>query len=354
MSVHIRFLQAHHGDCILVTVEDDDKTTRILIDGGPSYTFRPRAITDSRDADLKKVLTSIKEKGGCIDLVILTHVDDDHIGGLIKAFESREALPAMAKRVIFNSGSLIHEYFKTPIDSEKDIQGNFEQLQETSIAQGNTLERLLLDKGIWHREVVQQGNRFDVDGCRLVFLAPNENELQALLAKWVKEDESQLTSESDKDWKFSYETLLDGDSFTQDKSVTNGSSLSFILNVGEKHYVFLGDSHPETVVEGLVSLGYSSVNPLVAELVKVSHHGSKSNTNLKLLQFIQSSRYVISTNGLKHGLPNKVTLARIHKVWPESTIFFNYVNLPKKIYSDIELKELGGRVQGIQEEFNFA
>jgi beta-lactamase superfamily II metal-dependent hydrolase len=35
-----------------------------------------------------------------IDLVLLTHVDDDHIGGLLKAFEYPDYLPKITKKSV--------------------------------------------------------------------------------------------------------------------------------------------------------------------------------------------------------------------------------------------------------------
>lgn len=354
MPVSVRFLKAHHGDSILITVETEEKNLRILVDGGPAFTFKPRVMGDPRDGELKKVLADLKKNYQKIDLVIMTHVDEDHIGGIIKAFESKDALSELAKLVVFNSGRLIHEYFNETADPENDIHGNFTQAQTTSIAQGNTLERLLTDKGIWRQSIVKQGDIIDFESCKLFFLSPNEKELKRLLGQWVKEQKAPFTSAENTDWSQSYEDLLASDTFTEDDSKTNGSSLSFLLTVGGLNFLFLGDAFPTTVVEGLKELGFSPDNPLNASLVKVSHHGSKGNTNAEMLASIECSKYVISTDSSRHGLPNKVTLARIHNASPNAEVLFNYKSAFMNLYSNKEREELGVKIQVLSGELKFA
>lgn len=349
MSITIRFLKSFHGDCIFITITSEGEEERILIDGGPAATFSSGA-----QGELRNLLLELDEKNKQIDLVILTHVDDDHIGGLIKAFEAKDGITKLAKKVLFNSGRLIHNYFNVKHAPEKDIIGNFSQSQNTSVAQGNTLEKLLENEGIWHEKAIVQGDVYSLNHCKLHFLSPNKQDLEKLLEKWESEQLSPFTSASKKDWKLGYDELISQDKFVEDKSKTNGSSLSFILTVNENNYLFLGDSHPSTIVEGLINYGCQQKNPLPVEICKVSHHGSKGNTNLELLSLINCSRYVISTDGSRHGLPSKVTLARIHYVKPNAEILFNYAAVITDVYSEEEIKQLENKLIGLSGEIRFA
>ena len=349
MPISVRVLKAFHGDCIFITVESGAVTERILIDGGPEATF-----SAFPQGELRALLNELEAHGKQLDLVILTHVDDDHIGGLIKAFEVKNGLTKLARKVIFNSGRLIHEHFKVQADPEKDILGNFTQSQDTSIKQGNTLERLLTGLGIWHNSLIKQGDKYSLQGCELIFLTPNESELKKLLGKWEKEHHSPFTSASNTDWKGDYKSLLDQDEFKQDASTPNGSSISFILKVGSKNFLFLGDAHPMSIAQGLALLGYSADAPIEAEMVKLSHHGSKGNTNLELLSMISCFKYVVSTDATRHGLPNKTTFARIHSNNSKAVIFFNYESIISGIYSKDELAQLRGHVMALPGELTFA
>ena len=349
MPVSVRVLKAFHGDCIFITVESGAGTERILIDGGPQVTFGA-----SPQGELRALLNELESQGKEIDLVILTHVDDDHIGGLIKAFEVKDGLTKLARKVIFNSGRLIHEHFKVEVDPSKEILGNFTQSKNTSINQGNTLERLLKDLGIWHESVIKQGDKCSLDGCELLFLTPNENELKKLLVKWEREQPSPFTSASNTDWRKSYKELLEQDIFKEDDSTPNGSSISFILKVCEHNFLFLGDAHPTSIIQGLATLGYNAETPIKAEVVKLSHHGSKGNTSLKLLSAIDCSSHIVSTDATRHGLPNKTTFARIHSKNSNAVILFNYNSVISSIYTNDELTQLKNHVMALPGELSFA
>ncbi|MEH6945441.1 hypothetical protein, partial [Bacillus sp. JJ722] len=56
---------------------------------------------------------------------------------------------------------------------------------------------------------------------------------------------------------------------------------------------------------------------------------------------IVSDRYLISTNGETHGLPNKETIVKVAKSRDKETIFyFNYSNVFTKLLTNKEIKEL--------------
>jgi beta-lactamase superfamily II metal-dependent hydrolase len=346
----VKFLRALHGDAVLVTCKSQTGTTRILIDGGPPTAFRARRPGAYRDGALKSALDKLRSADEYIDLLVLTHIDDDHIGGLLKAFEHPDYLGKMVRKVLFNSGQLIHEHFKTPLQQTKEVFGNFENNADTSVNQGVSFEKHITNLGIWDRCLVWQGTEYDVNDVKLRFLSPNLANLHQLLEKWEDEQHDAFTSSSSTDYNENYKSLLVTDQFCPDKSVHNGSSLAFILEHEGKRLLLLGDAFASTVNEGLQALGYSNQKPLKVNLVKLSHHGSSANTDINLLSLIDSDVYVISTDGSRHGLPNKRTLARVHAAKPVATIYFNYPELINRIYSPDEINLLDGRLEGIDEE----
>lgn len=62
---------AENGDAFLIS---SDKTN-ILIDAGYARTF---------DSYIRQDLEEIASRGACLNLVIVTHIDADHIGGIIR------------------------------------------------------------------------------------------------------------------------------------------------------------------------------------------------------------------------------------------------------------------------------
>ena len=98
----IQLLQANYGDAIHLRVRENRNQYRnILIDGGTkdTWTFKNKN-NKTEDGALKKFIKQIRDKKEFIDLLILTHIDDDHIGGVLKWFED----DGQAKDLVKKSG----------------------------------------------------------------------------------------------------------------------------------------------------------------------------------------------------------------------------------------------------------
>ena len=90
----------------------------------------------------------------------------------------------------------------------------------------------------------------------------------------------------------------------------------------------------QVIIDSLTDLGYSEENPVKADYVKLSHHGSKSNTSIELLNLIRSDRFLISSNSDSHQLPDKRCLARIIACKEKPALYFNYPELISKIFTE--------------------
>jgi hypothetical protein len=185
----------------------------------------------------------------------------------------------------------------------------------------------------------------------ITILSPQEEQLRSLAKKWEHEESNLFTSGPSNDYGYSLDELLESDVFEEDKSVHNGSSIAFLIESGDAKALFLGDAHAPTICTSLRNLGYSEEEPLTVGLCKLSHHGSKANTSMELLSLIKSEVFIVSTNGLRHGLPNKRTIARIKAVSPNSSVLFNYPGLKERMFNTEELNDLGPFVQDIRRHF---
>jgi len=340
MSLAITVLPANHGDAIFVQAGIDKQDPfRILIDGGPAACYQRTQGFKQISGPLHATLTALSSRSDALDLVVLTHVDNDHIGGLLKAYQNESFLPVIGKEVWFNSGRLIARQLGDGVEPEGSqlILQRSGSDRLTSIAQGVLFDDLLDEAGVRPRALKVAGQRIDFRHGEIQILSPDEDGLRALLAKWEKERPDSLTSSHENDYKSSLGDLLQGDEFEEDTAVHNASSISFLISSGNAKALFLGDAFPSTVCASLRKLGYSEQNPLHVGACKVSHHGSKGNTSPELLSLIRSDGFIISTDGSRHGLPNKVTVARIMDMAPESKVLFNYPQLKKLIFSHDEL-----------------
>ncbi|MBA1233562.1 MBL fold metallo-hydrolase [Pseudomonas stutzeri] len=347
MSISVRILQANHGDSILVTHEGSNSAFNVLIDGGNGPTFRygPR---ERYAGALCLALDELKAKRQHIDLAILTHIDDDHIEGLKRAFGAPGYLGEMVRSIWFNSSRLITNHFNAPEIPANNIYLS-DDSPETTVKQGKDLETLLAEIGCERAPLIMAGQKYVKGPFTFTILSPDKEKLQKLLHKWPEEADTGETSTQATDYALSLEDIWANDSFKADTSVYNGSSIAFILEADGKSMLFLGDSHDEIIVRNLRALGFSEKKQVKAELVKVSHHGSQHNTSLELLSLIESQRYIISTNGLKHGLPSKRTIARIIAS-SDGVISFNYKDVLTPLLLDHEVARYLSRFEVIVDD----
>ena len=352
--VKIKNYPARNGDAFLIA--DSSSNFNMLVDGGYAETFDQHIAAD---------LKCIQAQGGELGLVIATHIDADHITGLIKFFDKNgnSQSPAIipVNEVFHNSfrclvtrSNLKHEVTEDDISLIEEIRTrgypppapNTVSEQEISARQGNSLAKLLQDGGYkWNTSdgtLAIGGNgltHIQFPTAKIEILGPTTLQLERLKKWWIREIRRLgITGTLENlDDVFEYmcadeqsmltEQLLsaaDGDLkqlHVPDTSVTNGSSISFILEIEGQRLLFLGDSWANEIVTALKSRGR-----MMYDAVKISHHGSVRNTNQELLQLIDSPHFFISTNGDQHNHPNFAVLKAIVQR-PASfkrTLHFNY------------------------------
>ena len=73
LMIKLHVIQAEFGDCFILESRSGEKTATLLVDGGPHQTFNKH---------LKPTLQRLRLNGK-IDLIVLSHIDNDHIIGLL-------------------------------------------------------------------------------------------------------------------------------------------------------------------------------------------------------------------------------------------------------------------------------
>ncbi|WP_282076214.1 ComEC/Rec2 family competence protein [Maribacter aquivivus] len=293
-------LPAYNGDSILIKTFDENKEEFIiLIDGGTPSTF---------DYSLKKNLKGISK----INLLVLTHIDSDHIGGLIRFLKN-----SLIDKIE------IDEFWINQPDSGLNQTTNKKSL--ISVRQAENLKTLIKGKKPHSkiREITFEDNIINIKGLEFTILSPTVEIKDKFYEAWEKEKsllnqenlETNISS-STVDYSKSLKELSKID-FKPHSSINsdiyNSSSIAFVLKCPDVNLLLLADSRAEIITESLKQLGYNTETPLEVDYVKISHHGSLNNTSQELLSLIKSSNYLISTNGgtASHKHPSRETIARI-------------------------------------------
>lgn len=353
--LNIEFLPALNGDCIFISLKDDKF---LLIDGGFVSTY---------NTILKKKIKTIKESGKKLDLVIVTHVDSDHIRGILKLLGGEYA--DLVKRLWFNSGEVLSNYFDSNNVQDKINLIETQNIsQEISIKEGIKLEDKINELNLKIDSPIKSVSYDSVEGLEFIIISPNENSLKELNEKWndvlneeLKSDSSSVIGAEKNDYDKSIEELIQNP-FSSENSIANGSSIAFILKYNELKFLFLADSHMDVIIDSLKKLEDTYGNPLKVEFVKLSHHGSKKNINEEFLSLVDTKTYLISTNGSpKHNHPNKETLAKIinfHKSKGKDCEFiFNYPQRGplKEIFNELDFRQINDTFFDVEynEKYNF-
>lgn len=305
-------LHAYHGDCILIkTYDADGNEFVILIDGGTAQTFR---------YTLKEELKTISH----INLLILTHIDSDHIAGLINLFNNSMIAEVRIDEIWMNNPDLVE------VSTGELITWK----------QGDTLLNLIRKKKpeVKITQITTENEIINKNGIEFTILSPTVEIVTELHNRWeeLRESKKKDNKTNVSSFENSYTTSLRDLSkvpFVPDKSIKddifNSASISFLLKCFDISLLLLADSRPEIIIQSLRARAFSEEKPLTVDYVKVSHHGSLNNTSQELLSLIKSKNYIISTNGGTHRKhPSRETISRIvynsNRDNERLNMFFNY------------------------------
>jgi hypothetical protein len=349
----IEMLPAAHGDGLLVTYGAPGDLYHVLIDGGPYYAYRSKKFVERKT--LSRRIQELVDAGGRLELLVITHIDADHIEGPIKLLANRSPRPEI-QDVWFNAWQHLSPQ---PDDRLGPVQGEI-------------LSALIRQEGLpWNVTSPFDGGPVVVrpdkalpaatlpGGLRLTLLSPTPAMLTKLAKVWEKELHKEgLDPDSPEealgrlkassrlrpddylgDERPDVETLAEEPS-ENDDTPANGSSIAFVAEFEGKRCLFAGDAHPSILRASIEKLlDELSESRLRLDAFKVPHHGSKSNLSRDLLELLMCKRYLVSTNGSYFGHPDKEAIARIIVHGGEnSTLYFNYRSKENAIWDDAVLK----------------
>jgi len=357
--VEVEIHPARQGDAILVRCPTESGRFNILIDGGVRATYSERLVHR---------FAAIQAEGERLDLVVVSHIDTDHIGGILELFKANglsSAPQVIGVGEVWHNGyrhlglegrNATEEEKRAVLSQVANVGEPGGSEERISVKEAETLSSLISKNEYqWNSSfngaAIVAGSRVVLrPGLAVSILSPRSVELKRLARIWksglamkgvnqsviapefeaVFELELPLISDgedSEGDTPISHsesDEVPDPSAFREDNSAVNGSSIAFLLECIGRRLLFLADAHPSVILDGLRHQ-FERSQPVEVDLIKVSHHGSRNNTSSGLVEAVWSPINVISTDGTKHEHPHAEAMLRIVGASKAgSSLVFNY------------------------------
>ena len=351
MKTTFKTIQSSIGDCIFLLLSSKGKQFSIMVDCG---SFE-KPIQQFVNENLKNE----------IDLLIVTHIDNDHIIGVTDMLSRG----VKVNRIIFNcyqrSGTGKELVFSESqlerlreIGNEMglivdDVVGGFDSRSGKTAMKG--LAATILEnpglKQVWDKEYTISGTQVDLkEWGTITFLSPTMTEIKKLdkefrhvlfdelnvdnaMGKWNKQenlfeimlryatlqDSAKVLMKKTETTKKETNVVILEDRLiqaamepveTNQITPANQASLAFVWEKDGHRVLVMGDANPDVVVKGLQKHYEGQNFPVLFDAIKVSHHGSHYNTTQKLIQCADTEHYFF-TGGQELKRPSEAALGRI-------------------------------------------
>ena len=331
---NIEMLPAGHGDCLWLEYGDGAKTWRLLVDCGTRSTF---------NKFLRERIGKQAQAERQFELFILTHIDDDHIGGGIALLKEAKDLGVSFADVWFNGWQHIRKF-------------GFLNAKQGEVFTELT-EKLGLNWNHWQDGqaiVLPKDRPLPVctlpGGMVLTLLAPNEEKLAALAPKWKKEIAALGKIAGEGGFLAAQAPLRGTDStdvaalantrFEPDDAANNGSSITVLAEYQGRSVLLGADAHAPLLVSSIKKLlEQRGQARLKLDAFKLPHHGSEKNLSKELMLLLDCKAYLVSTNGSTFNHPDRVAISRVIRFGGERPrLFFNYESAVNVVWKDAALQ----------------
>jgi hypothetical protein len=333
--------RARKGDCLLLHFGSEEQPGVAIIDGGPKGVYLPQLkprllqIREARNLDDDEVLP--------VDLLMVSHMDDDHIQGILELTREMIDGDVAPLRVL----SFWHNSFDDIIGNRPDeltaaVKAGFgEASLDGGLPANATLDPVngagplseeTLRSGLKVLASINQGHRLRADARRLEFPlnpefdeklilarrkpAPVADGLAFVVAGPMQAEVEELQKKHD-EWleaqQASKKTGAAALAAYVDDSVTNLSSIVVLARFGAKRMLLTGDARGDRIIQGLEKVGLLKPGGRMrVDVLKVPHHGSASNLDVDFFDRIRARHYVFSGNG-EHGNPEREAMEMLFR-----------------------------------------
>jgi hypothetical protein len=363
-------LRAKYGDALLLHSGTKAKPQLTVIDGGPPGVYSDAVKPRLETLRAKRHLDDATPLD--IDLMMVSHIDDDHVSGLLelvgKLKERRDAgqpRPWDIKRFWHNSFDDILDNDDVQVAapastmSPASLGGFLEPAGSrllASVGQGRDLRKLLDAMALDGNKpfgglVLQEGatKPVTIGDLKITVVAPGRANLDALRKKWDKEIKPMLKKEKTKKNIAAIAAYVDN-------SVHNLASIVVLIESQGKKLLFTGDGRGDHTIQGLKAAKLLKNGKLKLDVLKMPHHGSIRDVDKDYFETIVADHYVISADG-KFDNPDVPTLKLISDARPDDkfTIHLTYAtnefNVPaigKKVGQFFAAEKKAGRKYGVK------
>ncbi|CAM3163133.1 MBL fold metallo-hydrolase [Corallococcus sp. ZKHCc1 1396] len=332
----LEMLPAGCGDCLLLEHVHEGRTQRILIDGGTPASYPALRARLSRDARPH------------FDLIVVTHVDADHIGGILELLRD-PAVGTTYDDLWFNGQHHMKSFLAEATGAEGGSAGpEVPPEDRLGPGQGEALATIIRG-GRWN-EAFRRGPivvpdtgalpRIELrNGLSLTVLSPTPTALRRMALVWAREVRS-VEEELSRPHMATQEqadrlggTLdvgaLSAEPQQRDDAPANGSSIALLAECGPHACLLAADAWPQVLAATLQRLLQErGLSRLPLSAVKLPHHGSKRNVTREWLDLVECSDFLISTDGTRFRHPDAQAIARIVSAKRGVRLHFNTASVP--------------------------
>jgi hypothetical protein len=331
-------LQAAHGDSLILHYGPPTKPRFIVVDGGPKGIFKA-----SLAPRLKEIHTN--RGGGVLEirLMMVSHIDDDHITGILDFTRMLRDLTDRKLPLPFDVLTLWHNSFDdivAKVNASVGAELTAAQLLASakpktadgaaliaSVAQGRQLrldaDALGLNMNSGFDDMLQFSTptkRLNM-GAELTFtvLGPRQAELDALKGKWDREVKALLAKKRKKTGGGAQLSAADLRALAAefvDDSIHNLSSVVVLAEFDGKRILLTGDARGDFILQSLREAKLLKNGKIAIDIFKMPHHGSVRNAAAELFEAIVADHYVFSANG-RDGNPDPPTFDLIFSARPK-------------------------------------
>ena len=343
MLFTLEALEAAHGDSLLLHYGTPDDPKTIIIDGGPPGNFAKRL--EPRLGELRSA--RVGENPLPIPYLILSHIDDDHVAGvlqltkeLIRAKEDGDPKIVSIQQMWHNSfDDMVKPVPAAPAAITAAVQlastgaplpAAFKNVSEemklvlATVPQGRQLRNDAAKLGIKVNNGFAGGfvvapvgsvsSKNVGSGLTLSVAGPRQEQLDALQDDWAKQIKKLKKAGKLKPAELPPMEAVAAEFV--DTSVYNLSSIVILAECGGKTMLLTGDARGDFTIEALEESGLKKKGkPLKVDILKMPHHGSWRNIADSFFKDIVADHYVISANG-KYDNPDLDTVKSLLKVRP--------------------------------------